>query len=121
MGILHCPQCACIVNDQVAEWRGASYGEATSVCGECAGYRFRYIHQRPLVSLCQGNLSDPYTVALHLGFLCITETPEQLALLRKTPGEKESGKRKVAVSKIETTVLSELRPIDRVAARVVQS
>ncbi len=61
---------------------------------------------------------DALSVELHIFFVHLLETEEMLEKLKK---DKERPKYKgPAVSKIETTTLTDISPIDRVAARVTR-
>lgn len=55
------------------------------------------------------------TAVLHVGFVSVEETDEQIERLRKDPAWFSPS---VARSKIGTTQLSEIAPVDRVAKRV---
>jgi len=69
----------------------------------------------------RGRLREPpdvTTATLHVGFISIVETDEQLSLLRKDPSIYTSS---VARSKMATTTLADVAPVDRVAKRVSQS
>jgi hypothetical protein len=60
------------------------------------------------------DFSKLVTATLHIGFLCIIESEEELSRLREGEPKSES---KIARSKIGKTPLS-VQPIDRVAKRV---
>lgn len=61
---------------------------------------------------------DFVTAIFHVGFIFIEETPEQVERLRKDDAEFASS---VARSKIGSTTLSNVTPVDRVAKRVYEN
>lgn len=90
-----------------------------SACRDCAGRRSAEIRRRSELWQAAPQaepLPDFATATLHTGFLCIVETPEQMAALRDEKPKAGPGPATSGVPR----AMYELRPIDRVAARVVQ-
>lgn len=88
------------------------------VCWECRAEYIAWIRNRPTLVGCNSDYLH-FTTVMHAGFLCIYETEEELERLRRPEREEHRNRLGPAVSKIETTNLAEIQPINRVAARVV--
>ena len=84
------------------------------VCQSCYSKRWRDIHD-PKTAVHSPPMPIVLFVEVHVGFLCILETNEELARLRGEPVKQNNS---VAYSKIEKDNSRIPEPIDRVAHRV---
>lgn len=116
VGLYHCPLC-CSLTLSMPAWESGEWIEATNVCGSCFSKRIDEIERRQRLPVGGQAFSQAFMTEMHVGFLCLVETEEELERLKNT---KWASKDTTATSKISETGLKEIHPINRVAARVVK-
>jgi len=84
-------------------------------CSDCHRVVVHEMNNRP-IALKQPPWEDVTTCTLHVFFLSLEETDEQIELLRKP---EPKGEPRIATSRVMATNLAQINPINRTAAKVV--